>query len=324
MIEVFVIQDGKMKELPVVSVTWSGSKDEAARKIEVDYIYTLRGLHGRVKAKEGDGVIFKWKGKELFRGSIFDTSRGKSGPSNFVAYDLLIYSVKNRDSYIFSNKSADAIFKRTCGDFGLPMGKVDSTSVVFKNKVFDGETLWDMWMKSLSETYKRNGRKFTIYADKGLVNLVEKKKQVVSWVVEDGVNLIDFNSTTSISDTITQVKLEAGEDKKTITATVSNNNMSKKFGVMQHYEKVSEKLNKAQLTSRAKSILSEKGKISKTLDITALGLSDLTSGKALYVISKDLEVNRGYFIKKDSHTFKGNDHIVDLSVTETDELPEVG
>ena len=118
MIEVFVIQDGKMKELPVVSVTWSGSKDEAARKIEVDYIYTLRGLHGRVKAKEGDGVIFKWKGKELFRGSIFDTSRGKSGPSNFVAYDLLIYSVKNRDSYIFSNKSADAIFKRTCGDFG--------------------------------------------------------------------------------------------------------------------------------------------------------------------------------------------------------------
>ncbi|WP_457921538.1 XkdQ/YqbQ family protein, partial [Bacillus pumilus] len=89
--------------------------------------------------KEGDTVLFKWKRKELFRGTVFARTP-KDEKLTFTAYDMLQYLVKNQDVYVFANKRADQIMKRLGQDFQIPMTSIANTGHVIKSLVFKNDT----------------------------------------------------------------------------------------------------------------------------------------------------------------------------------------
>lgn len=307
----------------VQQITWKGAKNTAPRSIDVTMVNSDKGLHQKLGIKEGQILLFKWKGVELFRGIIFSQTRSKSASQSVKAYDQMIYMVKNKKSYVFTNQKASEIIKRLCNDFQIPMGNIKDTGYKIPSLVVDGETLYDIAYKAIYATFKHTGKRFHLRTEQGKVNLIEKKDTVRQWIIEDGVNLLDYNYETSIEDSASSVVMVAGEEKKAITISKTDNDLTKSFGVIQHYEKITDKLNKAQLQERVNQVLADKGKIQRKFSLDALGIYSVITGTAIHVIAKDLGIAKGYYVEDDSHTFKGNSHTMSLTLSETDELEPV-
>ena len=76
---------------------------------------------------EGDPVAFYYDGKCIFKGYVFTKKRNKSLPVITVTcYDQLRY-LKNKFSYVFTEKTAAQIIKSLCNDFNLEIGNIEDT-----------------------------------------------------------------------------------------------------------------------------------------------------------------------------------------------------
>jgi hypothetical protein len=323
LIELYLLKPTQMLEIPTESISWSGQRYDAARKIDARILYRKDTGREFVKIDEGDTVIFKWKGKELFRGTVFKSSRNKSGVLSFVAYDMLQYLLANKDVYVFSNKRADQIIKRIANDFEIPYAGIVNTGHVMKSQVFANETtLYDMSLKALIDTEKATNRKYYIYSKAGKLRLDEVVSHGSIWVLESGVNIEEYDYTTSIEDTATRVKLVAGEEDNPISATVTDSKGKSKFGILQYFEKITDDVNKAQLTNMANKKLAKKKGIQRTLNVDALGIPDLVSNMPVRVIEREIGVNKTYYVDSDNHTFQGNSHKMTLNLIENNHMPE--
>lgn len=325
MIELYCIKENKTYDISnmVKSITWKGSKYNAPRSLEVNLINNSHPSNSLIEFEEGNALVFKWKGRELHRGIIFKINKDVCGAETLVSHDQLIYMLKNKDSYVFENKKASEIITRICKDFEIPIGDIVDTGYVIPNQVFDSKKLYDIVMTSLDTTRKQTGVRHYLFSEKGKIYLKRRKDMTRKWAVEHGVNLIDYSFSTSIEDTATKVLLKSGQKGKEITAPSENKELQKKFGVLQHYEKISEKINKAQLQQRADEILNKKGKINKEFSLNALGISEVISGTSIYVIEKDIGIKKGFYVEEDTHNFNGNKHTMSLKLSETDDLYEV-
>lgn len=327
MIELFLVKPNEMLEIPTESIVWTGRRYNAARKIDVSMLFRQGGSRQSVKVFEGDTVLFKWQGKELFRGTIFNRAFNKSGISSFTAYDNLQYLLLNSDTYVFTNARADQIAKRVFSDFGIPHDNsmIAHTKHVFKNLIFANETkLYDILLKALIDTEKHTKQRYMIFSKEGKAGIKAYKREESVWVLESGVNIEDFTFETSLDDVATRVKLVAGDEKKKISAVMTDDKGRSKYGVLQHYENISGDVNQAQLNDLAKKTLERKKELSQKFTISALGIPSLSSGDMVRVIEKETSINGNYFVESDSHHFVGNSHMMSLELIKYNHLPDIG
>jgi len=318
MIQLLLIQESgtlDMTEL-VESVEWSGNAKKAVRKLTVSLLRAPEGRSEPPPVPIGSGVLFRFEEAELFRGVVFNAEY-KPGKLSLTCYDQMIYLTNNKDSYVFKGMKASAVLSKLCSDFSIPAGTIKDTEYVISYMVCDEETLFDMVKKALGITYRHQGVRYSLFSREGKVQLVPYKENTRRWVIESGLNLIDYSYGESIENTVTKVKLQGGEEKQTLVATAENKSLQKQFGVLQHYEKIKDKQNRAQLQEAANRMLAEKGKVTKTLRLDeALGIADVVTGTTIIVKVPELGIERTYAVEEDSHRFKGNYHQMSLTLTE--------
>ncbi|MGA3879237.1 XkdQ/YqbQ family protein [Bacillus pumilus] len=332
MIELFAIRSGTMYELVTESVTLQGQRYQAPRSIQANII-TKQGSKTYYRVSEGDTVLFKWKGKELFRGIVFSRTPVE-GKLTFTAYDMLQYLVKNQDVYVFSKQRADQILRRIGADFQIPMTSIANTGHVIKSLVFKNDTsLYDMILKALKETKRQTGRNYQIYSAKGKMGLRAWPDPEDVWVIESGVNLIGYQYSTSIEETATRVKLrtsvdEQGKNKKKgskseIVVVEQDKAGQSKYGILQHVETVTGQINQPQLQKRAKVRLAEKKGVKQEVkSIQALGIPELQSGLPIYLKIPEINVKNTYWIDQDKHEFSGVKHTMTIDVVEKNSIPK--
>ncbi|EDW22409.1 phage portal protein [Bacillus pumilus] len=332
MIELFAIRSGTMYELVTESVTLQGQRYQAPRSIQANII-TKQGSQTYYRVSEGDTVLFKWKGKELFRGIVFSRTPVE-GKLTFTAYDMLQYLVKNQDVYVFSKQRADQILRRIGADFQIPMTSIANTGHVIKSLVFKNDTsLYDMILKALKETKRQTGRNYQIYSAKGKMGLRAWPDPEDVWVIESGVNLIGYQYSTSIEETATRVKLrtsvdEQGKNKKKgskseIVVVEQDKAGQSKYGILQHVETVTGQINQPQLQKRAKVRLAEKKGVKQEVkSIQALGIPELQSGLPIYLKIPEINVKNTYWIDQDKHEFSGVKHTMTIDVVEKNSIPK--
>ncbi|MFX3631847.1 MAG: phage portal protein [Candidatus Pristimantibacillus sp.] len=323
MIEILLTRPDGTYLLPVERVEWKGAKYRAPRSIQVELISSSKGLHRPVIMDEGDAVMFRWKGIELFRGIVFSRSFSMDDRMTFTAYDNLYYLVNNTDSQVFTNQKASDMLKRLCQEFQVQMGNIADTQFVKKKQINEDDTPYEMVLMALDTTYKQLGTRYTIRSRQGKVELQANTKNIHNWIIEKGVNLTGYNYSTSIEETVTRVKMRSGSEEKTITVQADNAAAQKKYGILQLLETVSEDLNKAQLQQRANQTLSNKGKVNKSFSIESIGITDAVSGAGIHVIIPERGIKKGYYIEEDTHTFEAHDYTMSLTLSETDDLPEI-
>lgn len=322
MIELFVIKDTEWLELVAESVSLEGHRFQAPRSIEAT-IVIKQGDQTYYSVTEGDTVLFKWKGKELFRGTVFARTPDEHTLA-FSAYDMLQYLVKNQDVYVFSNQRADQMIRRIANDFQIPTASIANTGHTIKSLVIKNDTtLYDIILKALKQTKSQTGRNYQLYSEKGKLGLRAWPDPAEVWVLETGVNITGYQYSTSINDTATRVVLRRQKDNKTYKASAKDSSGLNKYGVLQYTETVTDDINQAQLQQRADVRLAEKKGVKKELkNIQAVGIPEVQSGLPVYISIPEAGIKKTYWVDTDRHEFKGTKHTMTIDVVEKNTMPE--
>lgn len=309
----------------VTSVQWSGDVTLPYRTLSVSLANTIDGTKRVVPIELGREIRLYVDGVEQFRGIIFAHNIDDHGQMNVTAYDENVYLTKNMDTLRFaSGTTASGIIRQICSTFGIPTGTIADTGLKLQKLILRDKPLWEMIVIALTETRKQNGRRFFVYADKGKLNVDERKGKVVEWLLEDGVNIVSSSYSQSIEDMKTQVKVLGGDqDKKPLVATLKNDALIAKYGIMQHLENADSELKQSQLQQLARQLLADLGKITDIASVEALGIVDVIAGSAVYVKESMTGIVGAYYVSTDTHVWENGVHKMSLSLSATDDLPKM-
>lgn len=325
-IQLLVVKDKKTIDMTnlVKSVRWSGRKGSSARTITVAMIDDDGYRHARsgIDVADGNQCVFLVDGKERFRGILMNQNQGDNKQLKFKAYDNGIYLANNKDTFVYKNKTADQVFSDVCSRFGIPTGEVAKCSYKIPEFTKSKTTGQDAVLDALSLDYKATGTRHFISSDKGKLSLLQRKDQVISFVVDGDANLYGYSYTKSIESIKTRVKMISKEG--TTLAEKSNSSLEQKIGIFQEIQQPDESLTKAQVKDLVGSVLDTLDDPEETLTLNILGDPDVISGKAILVKIPHLDISRAYYVDSDDHTFEDNMHIMSLTLTTAAEIKKEG
>lgn len=158
--------------------------------------------------QEGDPCRFSVDGTPIFYGFVFEKSRKGSNPAviQVTAYDQLYY-LKNKDTYVYENKTARDLIKMIAEDFKLNIGDIESTGHTIASRVEDNQTLFDIIQNALDATLKATGKMFVLYDDVGKLTLKSIGNMKLGVLIDEDT-AGDYDYTSSIaSQTYDKVKL---------------------------------------------------------------------------------------------------------------------
>ena len=321
-IQLLVVKDKKTIDMTnlVKSVRWSGRKGSSARTITVAMIDDDGYRHARsgIDVADGNQCVFLVDGKERFRGILMNQNQGDNKQLKFKAYDNGIYLANNKDTFVYKNKTADQVFSDVCSRFGIPTGEVAKCSYKIPEFTKSKTTGQDAVLDALSLDYKATGTRHFISSDKGKLSLLQRKDQVISFVVDGDANLYGYSYTKSIESIKTRVKMISKEG--TTLAEKSNSSLEQKIGIFQEIQQPDESLTKAQVKDLVGSVLDTLDDPEETLRLNILGDPDVISGKAILVKIPHLDISRAYYVDSDDHTFEDNMHTMSLTLTTAAEI----
>lgn len=325
-IQLLVVKDKKAIDMTnlVKSVRWSGRKGSSARTITVAMIDDDGYRHARsgIDVADGNQCVFLVDGKERFRGILMNQNQGDNKQLKFKAYDNGIYLANNKDTFVYKNKTADQVFSDVCSRFGIPTGEVAKCSYKIPEFTKSKTTGQDAVLDALSLDYKATGTRHFISSDKGKLSLLQRKDQVISFVVDGDANLYGYSYTKSIESIKTRVKMISKEG--TTLAEKSNSSLEQKIGIFQEIQQPDESLTKAQVKDLVGSVLDTLDDPEETLTLNILGDPDVISGKAILVKIPHLDISRAYYVDSDDHTFEDNMHTMSLTLTTAAEIKKEG
>jgi hypothetical protein len=265
---------------------------------------------------EGDAVRFSVDGKPFFYGFIFEKSRKGSNPKviSVTAYDQLYY-LKNKDTYVYKNKTASDLIRMIAQDFHLSLGLLEPTPVLL-SRTEDDVSLFDIIQNALDLTMNETSMIYCLYDKVGKLTLSSMASMMYGLIIdEDTVG--DFDYKTSIADnTYNRVKLvyeDPDSGQRQIYLAQDGLNVNK-WGVLQYYEKIDDK-NLAQL--KAMSLLKLFDAKTRTITLKGvLGDVNVRAGTLLVVVMGlgDYNLSNLMLVNQVKHTFRDNEHLMEMKL----------
>lgn len=166
--ELLIQHQGAVMLPPVVeSVSIEWERQGQPGKLTADIVKTP-GL----SFQEGDPCRFSVDGTPIFYGFVFEKARKGSMDQviTITVYDQLYY-LKNKDTYVYSNKTAAAVIRMIAEDFQLNVGALADTGYTIASRVEDSKTLFDIIQTALDETLKATSQMYVLYDDVGKLTL---------------------------------------------------------------------------------------------------------------------------------------------------------
>ncbi|NLI90202.1 MAG: hydrolase [Epulopiscium sp.] len=307
-----LIQNGSMLYSPAVvgDIVWSTDRKGSPGQLTFDVLKS-----GALNFTEGNPVRLKKDGKEIFYGFIFTKKRDKKGLISVTAYDQLRY-FKNKDTYVYTNKTATEFLKTIANDFRLQIGDVEDTRYKIPSRVEDNTTLFDMMENALGLTLENTNQIFILYDDFGKITLKNIKSMKLDLLIDEETGE-NFDYTSSIdSDTYNKVKLVRDNEesgKREVYMAQHSENMNK-WGVLQYFDTLQEKENGK---VKAEGLLAlYKNKRRKLAIKNAFGDPRVRAGSLIPVILSlgDIKANNYMLVEKCKHTFSLDKHVMDLTL----------
>lgn len=304
----------------VSTIKWGGRKGSAARSCQLKLLDDTGFHHDRaaIDVEKGDQMLLYVAGDEVFRGMFMDDTESNDPTCTVKAYDNGIYLANNTDSFQYEKKTADYIFKDVCARYNIPTGDVASCSHVIEDLTEESKKAWDTVQEALSEDFKATKIRHYVNSSKGKLSLVERKKQLVQYVLEPETNITDYTYKRSTSNTITRVKVLSSEGS--VVSTKINSELEKYIGIFQDVEKADKDMTEAQIQELVQGVLDDKGGVEKSLTVTSLGVPAIISGVAVYVRIPKRNISRSFYVDEDTHTFSQNKYTMQLTLNYTDDI----
>lgn len=283
----------------VSTVTWSGDYQQCSRTLEFSLISSNADKNIPIVACElGNGVSLSYSNRILFEGYIFERQKDTgSSAIDITCFDKGIYLKRNEATYKFSGLSPEAITKRICKDFSIPVGSIASTGVKISRN-FIGVSLYGIIQTVYTLAAEQTGKQYIIRFTGSKLSIIEKKVDNETLIIESGRNLMSAVTTESIRSMVNQVTVYNSEDK--LTGTYKDSEAIKLYGLMQSYLK---QLDDGNTSSKAKKILADNS-LSQKITINNLGnIANITGGTV--VVRESYTGLYGlFYIDSDIHTWK--------------------
>ncbi len=274
-----------------------------------------------LKFSEGCAVQFRVNGVKVFFGFVFTRKKDKENRISVTAYDQLRY-LKNKDTYVYENKTASQVIQMIVADFALNAGEIEDTGYVIAQRTEDNHSLFDIVQTALDLTLVNTGKMYVMYDDFGKVTLKNVANMYVrnsngTYLMVDETTGENFEYTSSIdSNTYNKIKLvyndeEAGKREYYVAQDSANMN---KWGILQYYDTLSEGENGE---AKANALLSLYNKKTRNLRIVnAFGDIRVRGGSMLVVNLNlgDIKVKNFMLVEKVKHTFRKGEHFMDLTL----------
>lgn len=264
---------------------------------------------------EGNAVRFKYKNNNIFYGFIFTKKRDKEPVVSVTAYDQLRY-FKNKDTYVYKNKTADEVIRMLASDFLLNIGILEQTGYKIATRSESNKTLFDVSQMAIDLTMQNTNQMFVLYDDFGKICLKNIERMKLGLIIDEetGENF-DYSSSID-NDTYNQIKLtydnkDTGKREVYIAKDTSHIN---EWGVLQYYDKIDEKVNgKAKVDALLK-LYNQK---TRKLQIkNAIGDIRVRGGSLVIIKMNlgDIKLQNFMLVEKAKHIFKNNEHWMDLTL----------
>lgn len=307
-----LIQHGQKVFIPTVQegITWSterkGCPGQLTFKVIKDSTLTIT---------EGDAVRLRVNGVNVFYGFIFKMKRDKEQIIQVTAYDQLRY-FKNKDTYVYENKTASELIQMICSDFQMQTGTLEDTEFKIASRVEENTSLFDMIQNALDLTLQNQKYMYVMYDDFGKVTLKGLDNMRLNLLIDEETGE-NFDYTSSIDDqTYNKVKLtydneDTGTREVYIAQDSSNMNQ---WGVLQHFDTLQKGENGQ---AKADALLSLYNKKTRNLTIkNAFGDVRVRAGSMVVVILDlgDIKVKNLMLVEKCKHEFKESMHFMNLTL----------
>ncbi|HGT0227712.1 TPA: NlpC/P60 family protein [Clostridioides difficile] len=305
---------------PVVldGITWEIERRGTPSKLEFTIV-----MDDILEFCEGNSVRLYYKGVGIFYGYIFQKKRDKENHIKIVAYDQLRY-FKNKDTYVYSNKTASELVKKLAKDFNLKYNVIEDTKYKI-SRIEENKTLFDMILTALDDTLREKKEMYTLYDDFGRITLKNVASMKLDTVMNNDV-IEDFDYNSSIdSDTYTKIKLvrDNEETGKRDVYIAQDSTHMRSWGILQMFDTVDKNMSEAEIKQKCDILLKLYNKKTKSLSLkNALGDIRVRAGCLVPVFLNlgDIELQNYMLVEKVKHTFENNSHFMDLTLVDGDEF----
>ncbi|MGO1012206.1 C40 family peptidase [Clostridioides difficile] len=305
---------------PVVldGITWEIERRGSPSKLE----FTI-AMDDILEFCEGNSVRLYYKGIGIFYGYIFQKKRDKENHIKIVAYDQLRY-FKNKDTYVYSNKTASELVKMLAKDFNLKYNVIEDTKYKI-SRVEENKTLFDMVLTALDDTLREKKEMYVLYDDFGRITLKNVASMKLDTVMNNDV-IEDFDYNSSIdSDTYTKIKLvrDNEETGKRDVYIAQDSTHMRSWGILQMFDTVDKNMSEAEIKQKCDILLKLYNKKTKSLSLkNVLGDIRVRAGCLVPVFLNlgDIKLQNYMLVEKVKHTFENNSHFMDLTLVDGDEF----
>ena len=320
------VKDGVTYDMSnlVSTIRWHGRRGAPARDLQVEFIDDDGYKHERtgIDITKGHQCVFYWKEEELFRGMFMKQTQSNKKTITIKAYDNGIYLSNNSDTFNYSNKTASQIFSDVCSRFEIPTGAVADSVYRIPELPKPNTTAWDVIADAMSLTVDATGVRYYVISRGGELCFIERRQNILQWVIETGVNIEEYTQQKSIERIKTRIKLLSREGA--VLAEASDFDLEGMLGIFQDVITLDDDMNSGQLSDIVKTTLAENNSAVEALSLSASGLPDVIAGVGVFIIIKPLNISRTYYVEEDTHTFDGNYHSMRLQLSQAIDAQATG
>lgn len=269
---------------------------------------------------EGSAVRIKENGDEVFFGFVFKQQRAKGQIITVTAYDQLRY-LKNKDTIVYENKTADQFLRMIAADYALNVGVLESTNYVIESRVEENTSLFEMVQNTLDLTLQNTGEMFVLYDDFGKLTLKHLSSMVVgkpgAYFMVDEETCETFDYTSSIDDnTYNKIKLTYDNEDtgfREVYIAQDSGNINR-WGILQYFDTLKKGENGQ---AKVDALLSLYNKKTRNLKLTnVLGDNRVRAGSMIVVNLDlgDMKLRNFMLVESCKHTYRESEHWMDLTL----------
>ncbi|MGL4875183.1 MAG: XkdQ/YqbQ family protein [Clostridium sp.] len=269
---------------------------------------------------EGSPLSLKVNGKGVFFGYAFKIEKNKNKELKITAYDQKRY-LKFKDTYVLQGLTASQIFSKVCVDYNIKNKVVAKSNYVLPDKIEDNKNLYEIIQNALDKVLIDKKEWLFIRDNFGTLELLSVSDEKTTLAIGDESLLNEYDYSSSIDDeTYNQVKLikENKKTKKREIYIVKDSKNIKKWGTLQYFDKVDEKMNEAQIKQKAEQLLKFYNKPKKTLKLECIGDFRVRAGSGIVLLIDDLKTDVPYnkyaVVLEVTHKIGNNSHFMSLTV----------
>lgn len=310
-VELLIQHENRIYE-PVVEegITWSTERKNAPGQLTFKVV-----KDDIINFTEGDAVRMKVNGTGVFYGFVFKKKRDKSNIITVTAYDQLRY-LKNKDTYVYTNKTASEFISMIAADFQMNVGTIEDTQFKIASRVESNTSLFDMIGNALDLTLQNMKYMYVLYDDFGKLTLKGLDEMRLNLLIDEetGENF-DYESSID-SNTYNRVKLTFDNDNtgtREVYIAQSGENINQ-WGVLQYYNTLKEGENGQ---AKADALLELYNTKTRNLTVkNAFGDVRVRAGSMVVVILNlgDIQVKNLMLVEKCKHEFKESQHLMTLTL----------